>query len=81
MINVVLPDVFEIRIPEVLIVYAMVNPFFEYVGLHDAGHQHRSGVGREEKAQQDRDRENRQHVFPFAVDMLTVKGPLVMLPV
>src|SRR5260370_18180265 len=54
MINVVLSDVFEIRIPEVVVVYAMVNPLFEDVGLHDPGHQHRSGVGRDDKPQQDR---------------------------
>src|SRR5438067_12636166 len=73
-------DVSEVTIAEVVVVQAVMYPLFGQIALNDSGQQHGRRVKGKDKAQGRGDHEERQQVFQHTIDMQTISGSFVMLP-
>src|SRR5437868_8478836 len=73
-------DVSKVTIAEVVVVQAVMYPLFGQIALNDSGQQHGRRVKGKDKAQGSGDHEERQQVFQHTIDMQTISGSFVMLP-
>src|SRR5439155_5719603 len=71
-------DMPEVRILEVVIVLAVVDPLFSNIALNDASEHHGQCVRGENKTHGQRDQKNRKQVFQLTIYMSTIERAFVM---
>jgi hypothetical protein len=80
-VKVVSLEVPKIRVPEIVEVNAMMNPFFSDIALDHSSKQNRQSVNGKQKTQGSGNAKERKQVFQLTTDVHAIEWTLVMFPV
>jgi hypothetical protein len=81
MVKVRFFNVAEVRVFEIVVVHAVVNPLFKHVAHNDAGQQHGCRIDWEKKTAWQRDQKDRHQVLQVAIYVIAIERPFMMAKV